>query len=104
MSLKHETEADLIKNLDETDADSFVLSDKVRKAIKTLWKEEAVQDAWKRANETQVLESAAYFFEDIDRLDHDDYTPSTDDILRARQKTTGMSLSLWLCLVLMSLV
>lgn len=45
--------------------------------------------AWARASETQVLESAAYFFDQIDRLLTTAYDPTVEDILRARQKTTG---------------
>jgi hypothetical protein len=41
-----------------------------------------------------VLESAAYFFDAIDRLGNASYDPSVEDILRARQKTTGSYLSL----------
>eukprot|EP01128_Nolandella_sp_AFSM9_P007225 TRINITY_DN3901_c0_g1_i1.p1 TRINITY_DN3901_c0_g1~~TRINITY_DN3901_c0_g1_i1.p1 ORF type:complete len:361 (+),score=87.39 TRINITY_DN3901_c0_g1_i1:59-1084(+) len=82
--------AEFISDLDETDSDSFCLNEEVRDAIKTLWKEPSIKTAWGRANETQVLESAAYFFDSIDRLDTNDYEPKTDDILRARQKTTGI--------------
>jgi len=82
--------ASLIKGLDESDAENFVINDAVQKAVKTLWKEESVTKAWSRANETQVLESAAYFFDAIDRLGTTTYDPSVEDILRARQKTTGI--------------
>jgi len=88
--VKNAESAAFVKSLDEADAEIFVLSAKVLEAIKGLWKEEAVQRAWTRANETQVLESAAYFFDNIDRLNTATYEPTVDDILRARQKTTGI--------------
>jgi len=82
--------ATFIKGLDESDAENFVINDAVQTAVRGLWKEESVQKAWTRANETQVLESAAYFFDAIDRLLTSTYDPSVEDILRARQKTTGI--------------
>jgi len=90
LEIKNQDLAALIKSLDESDAENFVLSTKVQESVKTLWKEESIQKAWSRANETQVLESAAYFFDQIDRLNTATYDPSVDDILRARQKTTGI--------------
>lgn len=90
LELQHREHVELIKDLDESDVENFVLNSKVQDAIKTLWKEDGIQKAWARANETQVLESAAYFFDQIDRLNTATYDPTTDDILRARQKTTGI--------------
>uniref|UniRef100_A0A6B2L941 Uncharacterized protein n=1 Tax=Arcella intermedia TaxID=1963864 RepID=A0A6B2L941_9EUKA len=67
-----------------TDAD-------VVEAVKFLWtKEEAIRAVWKRANEIQVIESAQFYLDDIDRLIKPDYKPTTDDILRSRIKTTGI--------------
>jgi len=90
LAITDQGSADFIKSLDESDAENFVINDRVQLAVKTLWKEESVQKAWTRANETQVLESAAYFFDAIDRLNTGTYDPSVEDILRARQKTTGI--------------
>jgi len=38
----------------------------------------------------QLNDSAAYFFDHLDRIAKDDYVPSEADILRARVKTTGI--------------
>lgn len=42
------------------------------------------------SHEFQLNDSAPYFFDSLNRLASADYTPSTDDILRARVKTTGI--------------
>jgi len=60
-------------------------------AVKYLWRnEKAIKEVWKRANEVQVIESASYYFDAIDRIVDPEYQPTTDDILRARVKTTGV--------------
>jgi len=90
IKLQHDSEANFLAGLEEADVDKFVIDEKVASAIKALWKESGVQKAWNRVNETQVFETAAYFFDAIDRLVRPDYEPSSDDILRARLKTTGI--------------
>jgi len=63
----------------------------VVEAVRFLWqKEKAIKDAWKRANEIKIIESASYYFDAIDRISDPQYKPTTDDILRARVKTTGI--------------
>jgi len=60
-------------------------------AVRFLWhKEKSIKDCWKRANEIRVIESAAYYFDNIDRIADPAYKPTVDDILRARVKTTGI--------------
>jgi len=90
IDITNQESASYIAGLDEADAEKYVISEEVRDAIKKLWSEEGVQKAWTRANETQVFETAAYFFDAIDRLVRPSFEPTTDDILRARLKTTGI--------------
>ncbi|CAO3642605.1 unnamed protein product [Cunninghamella blakesleeana] len=65
-------------------------SDVVR-AIKSLWTDEGVQDAFNRSNEYQLNDSASYYFESIDRIAQDGYIPTDQDVLRSRVKTTGIT-------------
>lgn len=37
-----------------------------------------------------MLDSAQYFFQNLDRITQADYTPTVDDLLRCRAKTTGI--------------
>jgi len=58
--------------------------------IKTLWKDEGIQQAYARQSEFQLNDSAAYYFENLDRIGSKDYVPSEQDVLRSRAKTTGI--------------
>jgi guanine nucleotide-binding protein G(o) subunit alpha len=59
-------------------------------AMKKLWQDQGVQDAFKRANEYQLNDSAQYFLDKMDEIGQPNYMPSTQDILRTRVKTTGI--------------
>jgi len=77
----------LIQN---TTPDSLKDADVVE-AVRYLWsKEKVIKECWKRANEMRVIESAGYYFDNIDRIAEANYKPTVDDILRARVKTTGI--------------
>jgi len=58
--------------------------------ISELWKESAIQEAMSRRNEFQIEDSAAYYFDNLDRIGKPDYLPSEEDVVRARIKTTGL--------------
>jgi guanine nucleotide-binding protein G(i) subunit alpha len=59
-------------------------------AIKALWKDPGIQQAFSRQAEFQLNDSAAYYFEAVDRLALPNYIPSEQDVLRSRAKTTGI--------------
>ncbi|XP_047541306.1 guanine nucleotide-binding protein G(f) subunit alpha [Vanessa atalanta] len=58
--------------------------------VRALWKDAGVRECFKRSNEYQLLDSAEYFLNRIDLIAKTDYLPSDSDILRCRQKTTGI--------------
>lgn len=58
--------------------------------IKQLWQNDVVQEAFSRASEYQLNDSAPYFFANLDRIAQNDYVPTVQDILQARVKTTGI--------------
>jgi guanine nucleotide-binding protein subunit alpha len=60
-------------------------------AVKFLWQDPGVQEAFFRRNELQLNDSAPYYFEAINRLANPNYIPTDQDILRARVKTTGIT-------------
>eukprot|EP01094_Clydonella_sp_ATCC50884_P006492 TRINITY_DN15707_c0_g1_i1.p1 TRINITY_DN15707_c0_g1~~TRINITY_DN15707_c0_g1_i1.p1 ORF type:complete len:355 (-),score=164.14 TRINITY_DN15707_c0_g1_i1:174-1238(-) len=60
-------------------------------AVKALWVDPGIQEIYARANEFQLIDSAAFFFENIDRVSADDFVPTADDVLRARARTTGIT-------------
>ncbi|KAH3732246.1 G-protein subunit alpha 1 [Pelomyxa schiedti] len=60
-------------------------------AIKKLWADPGIKGAFARSNEFQLLDSAEYFLESIDRLADPHYVPTVKDVLMSRIKTTGVS-------------
>ena len=60
-------------------------------AIRSLWRDPAVQEAVRRAREFQLNDSAVYYFNSIDRMSQSSYMPIDQDILRSRVKTTGIT-------------
>jgi len=63
----------------------------IGEAVKVLWADPGIQELYGRANEYQLIDSAQYFFENIDRIVKEDYCPNTQDLLRARARTTGIT-------------
>jgi len=63
----------------------------VADAIRSLWRDPALQEAVRRAREFQLNDSAVYYFNAIERMSQMSYMPSDQDILRSRVKTTGIT-------------
>ncbi|XP_019907002.1 guanine nucleotide binding protein (G protein), alpha activating activity polypeptide O, b isoform X1 [Esox lucius] len=59
-------------------------------AMKRLWADAGTQECFNRAREYQLNDSAAYYLDSLDRIGASDYTPTEQDILRTRVKTTGI--------------
>jgi guanine nucleotide-binding protein G(i) subunit alpha len=60
------------------------------KEVQALWKDKAVQGAYDRRNEIQLIDSAAYCFENVDRFGDPEWIPNHQDVLRVRARTTGI--------------
>jgi GTPase SAR1 family protein len=67
-----------------------VLTPEIADDIAVLWKDNGIRAAYTRQNEFQLNDSAAYYFDNIERLAAADYVPSEQDVLRSRAKTTGI--------------
>ncbi|KAJ7242250.1 heterotrimeric G-protein alpha subunit, GPA1-like protein [Mycena rebaudengoi] len=61
----------------------------IRRRHRGLWCDPDVKEAIRRRNEFQLSESAAYYFNAIDRIAAVDYVPSDQDILRCRVKASA---------------
>lgn len=84
--------AEYIKNneLDWTGMDQ--LPSEFVQAINFLWIESGIKTLYdKLIHFSYVIDSAAYFFDEIDRIGKPGYTPNATDILKARSKTTGIN-------------
>ena len=62
----------------------------VIQALQHLWSTPSIQKAYERRNEFQLIDSASYFLDDLDRVCTPDFEPSDDDVLRTRVRTTGI--------------
>lgn len=77
-------------------------------ALRLLWHDKGVQQAWERGNEAALPEkytlflssfsrldcvhsSLGYFFSHLDRLFHPEYVPTEQDIVRCRARTIGIT-------------
>jgi len=75
--------------LDPLSAEFWV--DEIVTHVKQLWlREPAIRKSYERRSELQLLDSASYFFENLDRIGRPEYTPDRNDILRARLRTSGI--------------
>ncbi|KAI9286267.1 guanine nucleotide binding protein alpha subunit [Umbelopsis sp. AD052] len=71
--------------------ESDIMPQDVGNAVKALWQDNGVRQAFNRSNEYQLNDSAQYYFESIDRISDPRFTPSDQDVLRSRVKTTGIT-------------
>jgi len=58
--------------------------------MKILWKDPNIKECWKERGVLQVQDSLKYFIENIDRIASPNYVPTTQDVLNARSRTTGI--------------
>ncbi|XP_051898926.1 guanine nucleotide-binding protein subunit alpha-12-like [Pristis pectinata] len=63
---------------------------RVLPAIRALWKDESVKEAYRRRSEFQLAESVQYFLDDLDRIGQLNYLPTKQDVLLARKATKGI--------------
>jgi len=66
------------------------LTPKISEHVKALWADEGIRACFKRSHEFQLSDSASYYFDKVELLT-DDFTPTEQDVLRARAKTTGIT-------------
>lgn len=66
-------------------------SEDLVQSIDSLWHDPIVPTVLDRQSEFYMMDSAAYFFDDIKRIGEPGYVPNETDVLRARTKTTGIS-------------
>jgi len=67
-----------------------LMSPDLADAIAKLWKTSPIQQAFARRNEFWNLDAAPYYFDNVLRFIEDGYTPSEEDCIMARVRTTGI--------------
>ncbi|KDQ56210.1 hypothetical protein JAAARDRAFT_132809 [Jaapia argillacea MUCL 33604] len=70
---------------------NFIFSSEISDAIHQLWKDPIIPKVMDRRSEFYLMDSASYFFGEVQRLTQPSYLPTPDDVLRARAKTTGIT-------------
>ncbi|KAH8548413.1 guanine nucleotide-binding protein subunit alpha [Umbelopsis sp. PMI_123] len=82
--------ADIIMEQPSQIEKDFLVSE-ITDAIRSLWSDANLQSVFERSREYQLNDSAKYYFDSIDRIGDSQYTPSNQDVLRSRVKTTGIT-------------
>ncbi|ELU42003.1 putative G-protein alpha subunit [Rhizoctonia solani AG-1 IA] len=73
------------------DIDSYSLPESLATAIESVWKDPIIAQVMDRSNEFYLMDSAGYFFAQVQRICSKGYVPNENDVLRARAKTTGIT-------------
>jgi len=83
---------DSAERLRSIDSQSFpgTLSPEMAADIRNLWSDHGIKKAYSRQSEFQLNDSAAFYFDNVDRLAERNYVPTEHDVLRSRAKTTGI--------------
>lgn len=59
--------------------------------VKQLWlREPAIRQAFERRSEYQLIDSAGYLFDNVERIGERNFIPRAEDCLRARHRTSGI--------------
>ncbi|KAG2034666.1 heterotrimeric G protein alpha subunit [Suillus americanus] len=69
----------------------FVFSADIAQAIHGLWQDPIIPKVMDCSSQFYLMDSAGYFFTEVLRIGTPDYTPTENDVLRARAKTTGIT-------------
>jgi len=68
-----------------------VINNEVGVMIKNLWADEGIQKCYSNRSDFWLIDSAKYYFEEIERIASDDFLPTQQDVLRSRIRTTGIT-------------
>ncbi|ORE06055.1 heterotrimeric G-protein alpha subunit, GPA3-like protein [Rhizopus microsporus var. microsporus] len=84
---KNQYEAELLSDYKLQDS----LSPAIVDAIISVWQDPVTSRLLEeKSSEFYLMDSAPYFFEEIERISQPNYVPTVDDVLHARAKTTGI--------------
>ncbi|KAJ5073759.1 guanine nucleotide-binding protein g(o) subunit alpha [Anaeramoeba ignava] len=84
-NISNQEAANGIDKLEYTDS---VMNEEIAKWIKNLWEDEGIKETFEQRHlQFQLNDSAPYFFDNIDRIGKNGYTPNSEDILQCRIRT-----------------
>jgi len=91
---EHKETETLAKLFNDEDASTIVdqedFSPEMIDASKKIWKDAGIQQVYTRRNEYHLVDSCRYYLDDLERIFKEDFTPTVDDALRVRVRTTGI--------------
>ena len=67
-----------------------IINPEMAEVIARLWVDAAIQQTYTRRNEFPISDNASYFLNSVSRLGADGYTPTTEDVLHSRVRTSGV--------------
>ncbi|XP_064087118.1 guanine nucleotide-binding protein subunit alpha-11-like [Macrobrachium nipponense] len=73
--------------LEEGDMKPAVLPPDHAHLVQVLWRDNAAQECWQRANEFDIPDNTAYYLNAIERLAQQPYLPTQEDVLQLRIPT-----------------
>ena len=66
------------------------LTTEYAEAVAVLWRSPTFKQTWENRSKFQIIESAGQFLDRVEKVASADYSPSGDDIILSRVKTTGI--------------
>jgi GTPase SAR1 family protein len=81
---------DSVKYIHELKLDFSHLGEELARHIKKVWGDPGIKNTYAARSRFQLPDECKWFFDRIEELGKPGYVPSYQDILRARQKTTGI--------------
>ena len=79
---------EIITNTDSSDENS--LTSEILDAVKEVWEDDQIQELYSITNSSRMPDNIDYFFDKVDDVFDDDYTPTDEDVLKTRRKTIGI--------------
>ncbi|KAL5640672.1 hypothetical protein ACGC1H_001228 [Rhizoctonia solani] len=90
LSPENERFIETLRNINDL-RDGEVYPEELLQPLQNLWGDASAQEGWSRANEVALPENPTSFFGDLPRVFQRDYVPTTQDIIRCRAQTTGIT-------------
>ncbi|KAI8071224.1 guanine nucleotide binding protein, alpha subunit [Gongronella butleri] len=80
------------KLLQDMDPNMAQLDPAIAHCLNKFWADANVQRCLEeRQSQFYIMDNATYFFDNLDRIEQQDYVPTEQDVLRARLKSTGIT-------------
>lgn len=70
---------------------NIVINDQVIKSVETIWAEPSIKATFDRRAAFQIPDSLSYFLNRVREVTEEKFVPNTEDVLRVRVRTTGMT-------------